>query len=416
MTAGSTLLVLLLGSALDAPPPASPAKECRERVAAARYEAAVPVCREALAAASADRGLVSAAARAEVEAGDAARAVGLLEGLLAGERDAETARELAMALWRAGRLPDAEEALRRLRQESDSLRSRNDLCRFLLTHDRYEEASRAAREATNDFPAACEPEEWLGAAEAALGRHREAATAFASAVRKGCPPFRWTGLTAVPREIGRPEYLALLDARRLLAGASALPEDEVLERLRLLSLVFVPARADDVARLALARPEHSIRLAAIGVLSGAGAGTPDAWKALLLSETFVVRRLALRRIRELALPGFRPLLEEHLVRESVPGNRALTAVALAALLGEDETERRAALLESVPAADDLRPLALRQLADLAAARGDEAAAASLRREAESWTPQPPPVSSPSSSPAAPPALTVRTPAPTPGAP
>lgn len=407
-------LALLLGTAAPAPVEPDTATKCSGEVAAGRFDAALTSCRVAIVG-STDRSLLAAAARAEFEAGDAGRAATILEGLLAREWDVETARDRAMALWRAGRLPEAETALGGILQRRESLRARGDLHRLLLSLDRYEEAARTAREAARRYPASCEPGEWTGAADAALGRHREAAAAFSTAVSKGCPPFRWAGLTVVPREIGRAEYRALLDGRRLLAGIGALPEPEVLERLKLLSLVFRPAFAREVAALVERRAEHSIRLAAVGLLGLAGSEAKEAFQALLTSESFVVRKLALRQIRELGLPAFRPLLEAHLTSEETPGNRALTAVALASLLGDSEADRRVVLLQSVPEEDELRPLALRQLAEIRARRGDAPGAAALRAEADAWTPVPPPLASPAPAPASK-DLTVQSPAVPPRAP
>jgi hypothetical protein len=109
----------------------------------------------------------------------------------------------------------------------------------------------------------------------------------------------------------------------------------------------------------------------------------ESWKELVSSDDFILRKHALRRIRELHDPAFVPLLEEHLEREKLAGNRALTALTLGELFLDGEEEARGKdLLDGIPEDNILYPVARLSLAEWAEKKGDYAGALRFFEQAQ----------------------------------
>jgi tetratricopeptide (TPR) repeat protein len=378
-----TVAIVVLGATASGS--ADPPGDCLE-LATAGGRGALQSCRDALAASPDDVEIMRALAQLEFDVGDAARSVELWTVLLQPEWHPDIARGRAMALWRSGQLDETESALREIVDRAPSTAARVDLIRFLLATDRPRQAAQLAAEQveTDD---ACQLDELWGEALSALDENEAAAARFASAVGKGCPPFRWTRLGRVPGLLDRPEYLALLDPEALVTGLDSLDDEQCLVRFELLRMVMTSEVAPEVTDQILNRSSANLRLAGLALLSMTGAQSLTSWERLLSSDDFVLRKHTLRRIRQLREPSFVPVLEKHLEREALPGNANLTALALGELyLDGDDPAKGVTLLEGIPPDDPAYPTARMTLLDRAEAAGDLAAAADFLRQIRAVAP------------------------------
>jgi hypothetical protein len=366
------LLAFLEPSPAAGDPTGAAGEACHQRVAAGEDEAALAVCREALLDDPSSPPLRRTVARLEFVAGDARRSAELYGGLLASEGwSAELALSYADALWRAGRIAAAEAALVELLRRQPTAEGHLTAARFYSAFGRWDDAARVASEGAGHSAASCELLVVWGAALAGLGDHREAAQRFAAAdALPGCPPFAWVGAGELPLLLQRPEYEALLNPEALLRQLAAADEGSVLQRLELLRTRVRPVDAPALVEVALDGRSPTIQLAALGVLAELGGETAAAWRPLLASEDFVLRKQVLRQLRALADPRFAPLLADQLAREETPGNRSLVRLALGELrLAAGEVAEGRALLLAIPAGDALRPAALIALAEEAERQG-----------------------------------------------
>lgn len=349
-----------------------PESECRRLAEQAAWEEALEPCRQAHGLQIQDGELARLLARAEFEAGDSGRAAQLWGARLDEEGwSEEAASARAAALWRAGETSAAEAALRDVLERTASSAAYLELIRFLLEFERWEEAAGTARRGSAAHPGDCELLELWGAAESRLGHHELAAELFRRAVEGGCPPFRWTGLGDVPERLDRPPYRDLLDADEIVRGLGDLDVERALDRLDLLEKVPHASVAPELAELARTRGDARLRLTALGLLSSLGDAAVDQWEAILADDDLILRKQALRRVREIRSPTFIPLVDDQLERETVPGNVALAQLVLGELLADaGRTGQAIAHLEAVPATEAEYAPAQLALADLAEARGD----------------------------------------------
>ncbi len=295
----------------------------------------------------------------------------------------EAALDRATALWREGKLAEAEAEMRAVLARTRSTRATELLVRFLLGFSRFAEIPPLASDALERDPKSCALAESWGVAEAAAGRVEPAASLFRRAVRNGCPPFRWTGIGPMPGLLSNPAFADLLDPRRVLDRIGSLPEDEAVSRLSLLAVNLDGRSALPLADLVRTTTYGSVRRTAVALLGRLGAGPMNAWSRILASGNILARRVALQQILQLDSQAFVPLLSEYLERESLPGNRALASLALARLLAAQERTREAsALLREIREGEELHPVALADLAAIAEREGRAAEAAALREEAK----------------------------------
>jgi tetratricopeptide (TPR) repeat protein len=361
---------------------------CHELVLAGELEAALEACHEELARAPDSMSLARLTARAEYAAGDALRAAELWRRVLTAEGwSEEAARHCARALWRGGETEAAEALFEEILDRASSLDAHSDLIAFLLSFDRWDEAASAAEKAAAEFPDHCEFVEDRGLAEAGRGRDEPAAKLFAAAVAGGCPAFRWTSRGVMPERVTQPAYRPLLQPELLVADLEKLSDRECLQRFELLRMVVTPAVAPEVAAQVLGRSTAQVRFAGLGLLADLGGKAVGSWEEILGSDDFILRKHALRRIRQLHDPVFEPVLFRHLEREELAGNRSLTLLALGELLLDgDQSNRGEILLRSIPKDDAVFPVALLSLADRAEARGEYAAALALVDEVKAAAP------------------------------
>jgi tetratricopeptide (TPR) repeat protein len=388
MISGLLLCLVSPAPAQQEPPPAAVAG-CADLVAAGELAQALAPCRAEHAADPASPDLTRMLALAEFSEGDAERAAQLWGSLLESEGwSFEDAHDQAMALWRAGDVEAAERVIRSNLERQPSAVAHRDLIEFLMGFERWQEAAAAAAAATELFPSSCDLLEHHGVAEATLGNDERAAALLAKAIEAGCPRYRWTGRGVLPERLGQAEYRRLLDPELLADGLRELDDQVCLDQLRLLRLVMTPEQAPAVTREVLLRTNAKVRLIGLGLLADLGAAALESFKQLLADDDFILRKYTLRRIRELDDPAFRPLLEAHLEREKLPGNRALTSLALAELLlAQGDAGRAEELLLGIPEDDALHPVALVRLADHAEADGDLARALELIERARAINPQ-----------------------------
>jgi hypothetical protein len=166
----------------------------------------------------------------------------------------------------------------------------------------------------------------------------------------------------VPNHLDLPPYEALLVPEELVSGLDGLDDDECLRRFELLRSVMVPTVAPSVTDQVLSRTSREVQLAGLGLVAAAGSDSMTSWERLLASDDLMIRKQALRRIRQLDDPAFVPTLERHLEWEPLAGNRNLTALALGELLlGGVDSKRGVALLEAIPEADPSYELARQSL-------------------------------------------------------
>jgi len=234
----------------------------------------------------------------------------------------------------------------------------------------------------------CEFVEDWGLAEAGRGRDERAVELFGKAVADGCPSFRWASRGVMPERVAEPAYRGLLRPEALVADLEKLDDRECLQRFDLLRMVVTPEVAPAVAEQVIGRSTAQVRFAGLGLLSDLGGSAVDSWAAILASDDFVLRKHALRRIRQLHNCAFEPVLSQHLELEELSGNRSLTLLALGELLLDGgEAGRGENLLRSIPEDDALFPVALLSLADRAEARGEYQAALALVDEVRSADPE-----------------------------
>lgn len=350
---------------------------CSEARSAGEPWQALEACREALAASPDDLELMRVVAGLEFDEGEPEAAVELWQKIQATEGwQVTTARRLAAAQWRAGEFDAAEATLRDAITRTDAPEAATDLVRLLLDRSRWDDATAAATAAIAATPDDCRLYELRGLAAAGAGDHDAAATDFGRAVEHGCPPYRWATLGVVPEHLDAAPYHRLLDPNELVAGLDRVDDDECELRLRLLEQVLTPAVAPAITDVVVGRTTLEVRYAGLGLLARLGAQVLPSWQRLLADDDFILRKLALRRIRELDDPAFAPLLEAHLeAGTDTPGNLALTRLALAQLkLDEGDVAGGAALLDEIPTDDPLYAVGRVALADRVEADGDAAAA------------------------------------------
>ena len=364
---GVTLMALCLwlGSVTGeemTPTQNTPVDHCLSLAAGGGLDA-LDACREAFALSPDDPQIGRRAAELEFQYGDSGVSAEIWGDLI--EREGwqpQLVRGRAMALWRAGDPGSAEPMLREIVDRSPSEGAYLDLLKFLLAMDHNAEAVSAASKAAGVYPTLCEIEELWGQALAALGDDDEAATHFYRGVLKGCAPYHWTRLGPVPTRLDRPVYTAMLVPDELVSGLDDLDDEQCLRRFELLAPVMSAAVAPAVTDQLIARSSRDVQLAGLGLLTVVGAEAMASWERVLASDDLVVRKQALRRLLQLDDPAFIPLLEHHLDREPLPGNRNLTALALGELLLEGpDPERGRALLESIPKDDPSHPRAIQTL-------------------------------------------------------
>ncbi len=362
---------------------------CTEARAAGDPWQALEACRAELEARPDDVRLVREVARLEYEEGDADAAAALwarleqLDGWTV-----ETALGRGAALWRAGRVEEAEAVLRDVVERSGSTEASAELVELLLEHQRWDEAAAAASEAIEDAPGSCRLYELRGLAAAAGGDDDGAAGDFARAVERGCPPYRWATMGVLPERVAAEPYRRLLDPEELTDGLGEVDDAECELRLRLLDLVLVPSAAPAITDVVVGRDRLELRYAGLGLLEELGPAAVESWRQLLATDDFVLRKLALRRIREQRDPVYMELLERHLERGDTPGNVALTRLALGELmLDAGEGRRGEALLDAIPADDPLYALGRISLADSAEAAGALAAALRYLEQAQAADPE-----------------------------
>lgn len=366
-----------------------PPMTCAEAVEKGIMEAAVEPCRAELAAEPDSERLIRLGARVEFAEGDPALSAELWQQLLdrEGWNDA-AARGRAMALWRAGEIPAAEALLRQRVEREPSPSPRHDLIDFLLGFDRFEEAARLAASASADFPEDCLFFEDQAVATAGLGDDARAVELIAKAVASGCSRFQWTTRGVLANRVDHPAYRPLLEPSLLVEGLAKLDNDECVQRLRLLRPVFTPAQAPAVTDEVLNRKTAEVRLAGLGLLASLGGRAAPSFTRLLASDDFILRKRVLREIREIHDPAFLPLLEQHLEREPLPGNRSLTALALGELLLDgDRAKEGERLLLGIPSDQPTYPVARLVLAQWADKRGEPDRARALVEEARAVEPK-----------------------------
>ena len=343
----------------------APATRCVVAWARGETGEALAACREAAEAGVTDPRVLDVLARAELEAGDPARAEAVWRELERREGWRwPWAFGLARALWRQERTAEAEKILRDAVARDPSPGPRRELVRFLMAFSRWKDAATAAREAIERFPGDCTLHESLGVAEAGLGHDAEAARSIRKALELGCPPLRWTKEGEVPHRIERPEYRSLLDPAILARGLAALPEGEALHRLRLLELVAVSGIAPDLGDAALESSSAPVKLLAMHILLKLGDAAGPQWARILSSSDLMLRKHALRMLARRNDPALVPLLERRLREEKAPHNLSLVRIALARRIAAADPERARALLDAVPADDPSRPMAEALLAEL----------------------------------------------------
>jgi len=362
---------------------------CSEARAAGDTWQALEACRAELAAQPDDVGLLREVARLEYEEGDADASAALWARLEKLDGWAvETALGRGAALWRAGRIEEAEAVLRDAVGRSGSTEASTALVELLLEHHRWDEAATVASEAIEDAPDSCRLYELRGLAAAGDGDDDTAAGDFARAVERGCPPYRWATLGVLPERVEAEPYRRLLDPEELTAGLMAVDDRECELRLRLLDLVLAPSAAPAITDVVVGRDRLELRYAGLGLLEELGPAAVESWRRLLSDDDFVLRKLALRRIREQREPVYRELLERHLERGDTPGNMALTRLALGELLLDAGDRGRAgSLLDAIPADDPLYALGRISLADSAEAAGELAAALRYLEQARAADPE-----------------------------
>lgn len=349
-----------------------PDVSCAEAIGGDDAMLALAVCRAEFSDAPVPSELRAELARLEYQAGDPIRAADLWEQILEDDGwTAEGSLARAKALWRGGEVDRAEEVFRTTYQEHPEPGTATDLIAFLLAFSRWDEAETAALDAIEAHPDVCSLRELLGMAHAGRGDHAEAADAFEAAIGGGCPPYRWATVGPVPEALDEPAYRPLLTVERLTDGLETTDDDECELRLRLLAMHPQVKAAPAATREVLERTSLEVRFAGLGLITQLGPAVMDSWEQLLASDDFILRKYTLRRIRELQDEDFIPLLEKHLEREELPGNRHLTALTLGeVLLAGPDPERGRALILSVPEDSALRPVGLMTLADHAEAEGD----------------------------------------------
>ncbi len=328
-------------------------------------------------------------ARAEFSDGDAGPAVLLWRTLLKQEGwSAELAHELAMALWRAGKVDEAEAQLRDALARNPTSAAYEDLISFLMGFSRWQDAVEVARAAAEQLPQVCSFFESWGIAEAGLGHDEKAVSLIEKAQQLGCPAFHWAWRGTIQRRLEtQPVYQRLLKPSSLVAGLDQLNDDAMLRRLRLLRLTMTAEIAPSLVPLLRSRKEPELSFAALGLLMQVGAEAMPVWQELLSSKDFVLRKRTLRRIQELADPSFLPLLLQHLEQEELPGNRYLTKLSAGNLLLQgNEPWRGKKLLESIPEDSYLFPVANARLAEWAEKSGQPALAIDYLRRAKAADP------------------------------
>lgn len=362
---------------------------CAEAQSAADPWQALETCRAELEMRPDDAALVRAVAALEYEEGDPDASAALwarleeLEG-----RSLETELGRGAALWRAGRVEEAEAVLRDAVERSGATEAAVDLVELLLEHQRWEDAAAAASEAIEGAPATCRLYELRGLAAAGEGDDEAAAADFARAAQRGCPPYRWATLGVLPERVDADPYRRLLDPAELTDGLGAVDDAECELRLRLLDLVLAPSAAPAITDVVAGRDRLELRYAGLGLLEELGPAAVESWRRLLADDDFVLRKLVLRRIREQRDPVYREVLERHLERGDAPGNMALTRLALGELmLDVGERGRAEALLGAIPADDPLYALGRISLADSAEAAGELAAALRYLEQAQVADPE-----------------------------
>lgn len=384
--AGPAVLVLALALCADLAAGAD-GQVCR-RLAAGRDPGALAACRDALEAAPDDVDLVALVAELEYRDGDAERAVALWRAVMASDGwSTDRATGLARALARSGDRAAAEAVLREIVRRDPSSESRADLAHFLLGSGQAAEAAEVAAAAALEAPESCDLEELWGEALAAAGDDEGAARRFRDAVDLGCPPYRWTRLGPVPQRLGAPAYRDLLIADEMVAGLDRLDDAEVRRRFELLAPVMTADAAPAVTDQVLERSDPQLRLAGLGLLAACGCSAAESWSRVLDADDLVLRKQALRRLREVGQPCLAPQLEAHLERESLPGNRNLTALVLGELLaGSGDLSRARRLLAAIPPGDVSYPPARLALSELSEREGRFGEALQYLEEARAAAP------------------------------
>jgi len=366
-----------------------PPMTCAEAVEKGIMAAAVEPCRAELEADPDSALLIRLSAQVEFVEGDPARSAELWQQLLDREGWSDrAARGCAMALWRAGEIAAAEVLLRQRLEREASPDPRHDLVEFLLGFDRFEEAAKVAAAGSADFPDYCLFYEDQAVAAAGLGDDARAARLIAESVATGCAPYQWTTRGVLSTRFDTPAYRPLLDPAQLVEGLSKLDTSECVRRLRLLRPVLTPAQAPAVTDQVLNRRTAQVRLVGLGLLTSLGGQAAPSFARLLASDDLILRKRVLRDIREIHDPAFVPVLEQHLEREPLPGNRSLTALALGELLLDgdraDEGER---LLLGIPTDQPTYPIARLVLAAKVESLGDRDRARTLVEEARAAEPK-----------------------------
>jgi hypothetical protein len=369
-------------------PQAEETRSCAELIAAGEDLAALSACREEREYDPDSPELMRRLARLEFEVGDPYRSARLWQEIIDREGwsyEAEHAR--ALATWRAGAPLEAETIMRQTLERSPTADSHRDLIDYLLDFSRCAEAAELAARAAEGFPSDCWFLESWGVAEACQEHDAKAAEVLAKAVAAGCPRYRWTRRGLLPSRLVRAEYRPLLQPHELVEGLRQLDDVDCQARFELLTHVMTPEVVPQVTDEVLERTRASLRFTGLGLLSQVGGRALPAWKRLLASDDFILRKHTLRRIREMDDPTFIPLVEKHLEQESLPKNRNLTRFVLGdLLLTAGESARGQALLEEIPDDDLLYPVARLQLSERAEERGDHALALQLIDQARAASP------------------------------
>jgi tetratricopeptide (TPR) repeat protein len=351
-----------------------PDASCEELVAMGEQEYALVVCRDELGEGSEDVVAIRRLADLEFRYGEPERSAELWARVIELEGwSEEAASGRAMALWRAGHREEAEALMRDNVTRGGGQPAYSDLIAFLLSFNRWSEAAELAEKALVAYPDTCGYAELWGVAEAGAGNDAHAAELFGKAVAKGCPLYRWA---------------TLLDPVKLASGLDELDDRECEQRLQLLRSVVTPGVAPQITDEVLHRDKLEIRFEGIGLLSELGSPVMDSWKRLLADDDFVLRKYALRRIRELHDPAFIPLLEEHLESEPSRRNLDLTKLTLAdLLLVRGDVSRAEALVREIPSRQPEFAVGLTALADAAESRGHIEQAVALFDEALAADPE-----------------------------
>lgn len=378
------LVLLATAPASAAEDEAAEALSCAAARASGEPWQALEACQAELAERPDDVELMTIVAELEYDEGEPETAVALWRRIEQRQGwSLATARRLGTALWRAGQFDAAEATLRDAVARGGSPEAAADLVQLLLDLSRWDDATTAATAAITADPDLCQLYELRGLAAAGADDHAAAAADFARAVQHGCPPYRWATLGIVPEHLDAPPYRQLLDAKALTADLAAVDDHECELRLRLLEQVLTPAVAPAITDAVVGRTTLEVRYAGLGLLEQLGAKALPSWQRLLANDDFILRKLALRRIREQRDPVFAPLLEHHLeAGADTPGNLSLTRLALAELdLDAGDIAHATSLLDAIPVADTLYAIGRVDLADHAEADGDAAAALAYLEQA-----------------------------------